>query len=209
MSLSRRLALLAWAQRSDAWIIEDDYLSELQLKGRAAPALASLDHGGRVLHIGSFSKTISPSLRLGFMVVPPQLNRRFGELAACLAPAPAAAVQRTVAEFLRQGCYLRHLRRMKQLYAARRETLLRCLAEAGAGSVKVQATAGLAVVISLPESSSDVDIAARVLQFSLAPAPLSPWYMQPSSQQGLLLSVTNLNERRLQADCRQLFELAR
>jgi GntR family transcriptional regulator/MocR family aminotransferase len=209
MSLSRRLALLAWAQRSDAWIIEDDYLSELQLKGRAAPALASLDHGGRVLHIGSFSKTISPSLRLGFMVVPPQLNRQFGELAACLAPAPAAAIQRTVAEFLRQGCYLRHLRRMKQLYAARRETLLRCLAEAGAGSVKVQATAGLAVVISLPESSSDVDIAARVLQFSLAPAPLSPWYMQPSSQQGLLLSVTNLNERRLQADCRRLFELAR
>ena len=73
MSLPRRLALLAWARRSDAWIIEDDYLSELQLKGRAAPALASLDHGGRVLHIGSFSKTISPALRLGFLVVPPEL----------------------------------------------------------------------------------------------------------------------------------------
>ena len=78
MSLPRRLALLAWARRNDAWIIEDDYLSELQLKGRAAPALASLDHGGRVLHIGSFSKTISPALRLGFMVVPPELGRRFG-----------------------------------------------------------------------------------------------------------------------------------
>jgi GntR family transcriptional regulator / MocR family aminotransferase len=63
MSLPRRLALVAWARRNDAWIIEDDYLSELQLKGRAAPALASLDHGGRVLHIGSFSKTISPALR--------------------------------------------------------------------------------------------------------------------------------------------------
>jgi GntR family transcriptional regulator/MocR family aminotransferase len=129
MSLPRRLALLAWARRSDAWIIEDDYLSELQLKGRAAPALASLDHGGRVLHIGSFSKTISPALRLGFMVVPPELGRRFGELAACLAPAPAAPVQRAVAEFLREGHYLRHLRRMKRLYAARRETLLRCLGE--------------------------------------------------------------------------------
>src|SRR5262249_2986471 len=76
MSLSRRLALLARARRDDSWIIEDDYLSELQLKGRAAPALASLDHGGRVLHIGSFSKTISPALRLGFMVVPPELSRR-------------------------------------------------------------------------------------------------------------------------------------
>src|SRR5258706_15225840 len=93
MSLPRRLALLAWARRNDTWIIEDDYLSELQLKGRAAPALASLDHGGRVLHIGSFSKTISPALRLGFTVVPPELSRRFAELAASLAPAPARSHQ--------------------------------------------------------------------------------------------------------------------
>ncbi|RZN17327.1 PLP-dependent aminotransferase family protein [Bradyrhizobium sp. Leo121] len=209
MSLPRRLALLAWARQNDAWIIEDDYLSELQLKGRAAPALASLDHGGRVLHIGSFSKTISPALRLGFMVVPPELSRPFGELAACLAPAPAAAVQRAVAEFLREGHYLRHLRRMKRLYAAQRETLLRCLGEMASDPIKVQATAGLAVVLLLPEFASDVDIALRALQFGLAPAPLSPWYMQPPRQQGLLLSVTNLNERRLPADVRRLLELAR
>src|SRR5690348_5707770 len=133
-----------WARRNDAWIIEDDYLSELQLKGRAAPALASLDHGGRVLYIGSFSKTISPTLRLGFLVVPPELVRRFGDLAACLAPAPAAPVQRAVAEFLRGGHYLRHLRRMKRLYAARRGALLRCLREVASDSMKVQATAGLA-----------------------------------------------------------------
>ena len=152
MSLPRRLALLAWARRNDAWIIEDDYLSELQLKGRAAPALASLDHGGRVLHIGSFSKTISPALRLGFLVVPPELVRRFGEVAACLAPAPAAPVQRAVAEFLREGHYLRHLRRMKRLYAARREALLRCLREVASDAIKVQATAGLAVVTCFPRS---------------------------------------------------------
>jgi GntR family transcriptional regulator/MocR family aminotransferase len=209
MSLPRRLALLDWARRSDAWIIEDDYLSELQLKGRAAPALASLDHGGRVLHIGSFSKTISPALRLGFIVVPPGLCRRFGELAACLAPAPASAAQLAVAEFLREGCYLRHLRHMKRLYAARRETLLRCLGEMASDSLKVQATAGLAVVISLPEFASDVDIALRALPFGLAPAPLSPWYMPSGRQQGLLLGVTNLDERRLPADCRRLAELVR
>jgi len=209
MSLPRRLALLDWARRNDTWIIEDDYLSELQLKGRAAPALASLDHGGRVLHIGSFSKTISPTLRLGFMVVPPELSRAFGELAACLAPAPAVAVQRAVAEFLREGHYLRHLRRMKRLYAARREALLRCLGEMASDSIKLQATGGLAVVISLPERTSDVDIASRVLKFGLAPAPLSPWYMGSPKQQGLLLCVTNLNERRLPADCRRLLELAR
>jgi GntR family transcriptional regulator/MocR family aminotransferase len=209
MSLPRRLALLGWARRDGAWIIEDDYLSELQLKGRAAPALASLDHGGRALHIGSFSKTISPALRLGFLVVPPELARRFGDLAACLAPAPAAPVQRAVAEFLREGHYLRHLRRMKRLYADRREALLRCLGEVASGSMKVQATAGLAVVTLLPGFASDVDIALRALQFGLAPAPLSPWYMQCPSQQGLLLGVTNLNGRRLAADCRRLVELAR
>jgi GntR family transcriptional regulator/MocR family aminotransferase len=209
MSEPRRFALLDWARRNDTWIIEDDYLSELQLKGRAAPALASLDHGGRVLHIGSFSKTISPALRLGFMVVPPELSRRFAELAASLAPAPAAGMQRAVAEFLRDGHYLRHLRRMKRLYAARREALLRCLGEMAPDSIKVQATAGLAVVILLPKSASDVDIASRALEFGLAPRPMSVWYMQPPRQQGLLLCVTNLNERRLPADCRRLLELAR
>jgi GntR family transcriptional regulator / MocR family aminotransferase len=209
MSLPRRLALLAWARRNNAWIIEDDYLSELQLKGRAAPALASLDHGGRVLHIGSFSKTISPALRLGFLVVPPELARRFGELAACLAPAPAAPVQLAVAGFLREGHYLRHLRRMKRLYAARREALLRCLGEVASGSMKVQETAGLAVLTLLPEFMSDADIALRALQFGLAPSRLSLWYMQSPPQQGLLLGVTNLNEQRLAADCRRLVELAR
>jgi GntR family transcriptional regulator/MocR family aminotransferase len=208
MSLPRRLALLAWARRNDAWIIEDDYLSELQLEGRAAPALASLDHGGRVLHIGSFSKTISPALRLGFLVVPPEMARQFGDVAACLAPAPVAPVQRAVAEFLREGHYLRHLRRMKQLYAARREALLRCLEEVASDSMTVQATAGLAVVTLLPEFASDVDIALRALPFGLAPSALSPWYKQ-SPRPGLLLGVTNLDERRLLADCRRLVELAR
>jgi GntR family transcriptional regulator/MocR family aminotransferase len=209
MSLPRRLALLAWARKNGAWIIEDDYLSELQLKGRAAPALASLDHGGRLLHIGSFSKTISPALRLGFLVVPPELARQFGDLAACLAPAPTAAVQRAAAEFLREGHYLRHLRRMKRLYATRREVLLGCLSEVASDTLKVEATAGLAVVTLLPSAVSDVDVALRALSFGLAPAPLSPWYMLSPAPRGLLLGVTNLNERRLRADCRRLVDLAR
>ena len=209
MSLQRRLALLAWAQANGAWIIEDDYLSELQLKGRAAPALASLDQDGRVLHIGSFSKTISPALRLGFLVVPQELAPRFGDIAACLAPAPATPIQRAVAEFLRHGHYLRHLRHMKRLYAARREALVRCLAEVASESITVEATAGLAVVTLLPGRSSDLEIASRALALGLSPSPLSPWYMQSPARQGLLLGVTNLDERRLSADCRRLAELAR
>lgn len=171
MSLSRRLALLVWARKNGAWIIEDDYLSELQLQGRTAPALASLDEDGRVLHIGSFSKTSCPTLRPGFLVLPSQLAQRFGEVTACLAPAPAPPVQRAVADFLREGHYLRHLRRMKRLYASQREALLHCLGKMASESIEVQASAGLAVVTLLPEPSSDVDIGSRALKFALAPAP--------------------------------------
>jgi GntR family transcriptional regulator/MocR family aminotransferase len=207
MTLARRRALLDWAGASGAWIVEDDYLSELQLEGRAAPALASLDQGGRVLHIGTFSKTISPALRLGFLVVPPELARRFGDVAACLAPAPGAPIQRAVADFLREGHYLRHLRRMKRLYAARREALLRCLRNEAADVLEVQATAGMAVVTRLRTDASDVDVAARALQAGLAPVPLSPWYVHTPATRGLLLGVTNVDERRLAADCRRLAKL--
>ncbi|WP_175921357.1 PLP-dependent aminotransferase family protein [Burkholderia latens] len=209
MSLARRVSLLAWAQRNDAWIVEDDYLSELQLSGRAAPALASIDQDGRVLHIGSFSKTISPALRLGFLVVPPDLARRLGDVAACLAPAPAACVQHAVTEFMHDGHYLRHLRRMKRLYAAHRENLIRCLKEQDPAVIKIQATAGMAVVTTLPPDVSDVDIASRARACGLAPVPLSPWYTRTRGQQGLLLGVTNLNERTLRTDCHRLVELIR
>jgi GntR family transcriptional regulator/MocR family aminotransferase len=207
MTLARRRALLDWARADGAWIVEDDYLSELQLEGRAAPALASLDQGGRVLHIGTFSKTISPALRLGFLVVPPALARLFGDVAACLAPAPGAPIQRAVADFLQAGHYLRHLRRMKRLYAARRAALLRCLHQDAAGVLEVQATAGMAVVTRLATDADDVDVAARALRAGLAPVPLSPWYVHAPGPRGLLLGVTNVDGRRLADDCRRLAQL--
>ena len=209
MTLARRIALLGWAKENDAWIVEDDYLGELQLMGRAAPALASLDEHGRVLHIGTFSKTISPSLRLGFLVVPPDMAHRFGDVVACLAPAPASSVQHAVTEFMREGHYLRHLRRMKRLYAARQEGLVRCLTEQARGPLTVQAAAGMTVVVKLPDATSDIDIALRARSFGLAPVPLSPWYVSNPTRQGLLLGVTNLHEEALRADCSRLLDLVR
>jgi GntR family transcriptional regulator/MocR family aminotransferase len=136
------------------------------------------------------------------------LARRFGDVAACLAPAPGAAIQRAVADFLQEGHYLRHLRRMKRLYAARREALLRCLRKEAADVLEVQATAGMAVVTRLRTAASDVDVAARALRAGLAPVPLSPWYVHTPAARGLLLGVTNVDARRLVADCRRLAELA-
>jgi GntR family transcriptional regulator/MocR family aminotransferase len=207
MSLVRRRALLEWAVRQNAYIIEDDYLGELQLRGRAAPALASIDQDGRVLHIGTFSKTISPSLRLGFLVVPPHLALTFAETAACLAPAPNLAGQHAVAEFLREGHYLRHLRKMKRLYAARQQRLADTLRELVPSGYDVDAHGGFAVRLILPDHHDDVSVSERALQYGMAPVPLSPWYLSAPAQRGLLLGATNYSERTLQKDCCKLLEL--
>ncbi|HEY4253903.1 MAG TPA: PLP-dependent aminotransferase family protein [Roseomonas sp.] len=206
MTLGRRMALLAWARESGGWIIEDDYLGELQVHGRAAPALLSLDRDGRVLHAGSFSKTISPALRLGFLVVPPALAARAGEIAVTLAPAPAPATQGAVTEFMAEGHFLRHLRRMKRLYAGRRAMLVEALRAAGGTAA---ASGSLSVRLDLPDGAPDTEIAIRALPFGLAPVPLSPWHAEAPRRHGLLLGVTNLAERRLAADCARLMSLVR
>ncbi|QCP52756.1 PLP-dependent aminotransferase family protein [Trinickia violacea] len=204
LSLTRRLRLLDWASKKGVWIIEDDYLSELQLTARAAPALASLDRGQRVIHIGSFSKTISPALRLGFVVAPLPLVSRFAEVAACLAPAPWMSVQLATARFMRDGHYMRHLRRMKRLYAAQRDALLKCLEQRTIETT----TAGLAVLVRLPDGASDMSIARALSAFGLGPAPLSPWYASPASaRSGLLLGVATSPERHLATSCDRLHEV--
>lgn len=201
LSLDRRRALLTWARDNAGWIIEDDYLSELQLSGQATPALASLDHDSRVLHVGTFSKTISPRLRLGFMVVPAILADRAGDTAAALLPASALPSQLAVAEFLRDGHYLRHIRRMKRLYTQRRDALLE-LTEESAFTHKV---AGLSLLVNLPNDVDDVHIADLAQGFGLAPAPLSPWYAADGdAQKGLLLGVTNLSNQALAEGYRHL-----
>jgi GntR family transcriptional regulator/MocR family aminotransferase len=197
----RRHALLRWATRAGSWVIEDDYLSELQLLGRAAPALVSMDPAGRVIYAGTFSKTMSPSLNLGFIVVPKPLVARFAEVVRCLAPANNAMMQLAAAEFLRDGHYLRHLRRMKRLYAARRHSLERCLA----GMPGVDGTAGLAVLIRLPRGSDDVAIVDDAMARGLAPASLSSYYAREDERNpGLLLCVTNVDEASVQRSCDRL-----
>lgn len=203
LSLARRLRLLDWAGQAKAWIIEDDYLGELQLTGRAAPALASLDRDGRVIHVGSFSKTLSPALRLGFVVAPPALAPRLAEVAACLAPAPGPSLQLATAAFMREGHFMRHLRRAKRIYATRRQTLLAAL-RPYLGEVT---TAGLAALVPLAQGTPDLAIARHAGMFGLAPAPLSAWYASPvHSRPGLLLGIATSPQRSLDASCECLRE---
>jgi GntR family transcriptional regulator / MocR family aminotransferase len=207
LSLARRLRLLDWAAREKAWVIEDDYLSELQLKGRATPALASLDRAGRVIHIGSFSKTLTPALRLGFLVAPLALANQFAEAAACLAPAPGPAVQLATAAFMRDGHYMRHLRRTKRVYAAQSDALLKSLRPRARDIVDI-AIAGLAVLLRLPDGAPDFSIARETLSFGLAPTPLSIWYASPASaKSGLLLGIATSPHKRIEASCDRLIRI--
>ncbi|MDQ0512473.1 MocR-like pyridoxine biosynthesis transcription factor PdxR [Ancylobacter amanitiformis] len=204
LSLSRRLKLLEWTESSGAFIIEDDYLSELQLKNRAAPALASLDRAGRVIHMGSFSKTLTPNLRLGFIVVPPELIARFADCATCLAPAPGTAVQLAMTEFMREGHYMRHLRRTKRVYSARGAALLDAFARRG----RPIEIGGLAALLPLPIDVDDIRIAREALKFGLAPVPLSPWRMLPSTTtSGLLLGIATTPTEHLDAACDRMIEI--
>jgi len=208
LSLERRLRLLDWAAASGVWVIEDDYLSELQLTGRAAPALASLDRAGRVIHIGSFSKTISPALRLGFVVAPIDLAARFAEVAACLAPPPGPSVQLATAEFMREGHYLRHLRRTKRAYTAKRAELLAELRPHF--DVDDVRTTGLAVLLRLPDGMSDFTIARETLAFGMFPTPLSAWYASAeTSRPGLLLGVATSPTKELTRSCDRLVDVIR
>lgn len=204
LSLRRRLQLLEWAASRHAWIIEDDYLSELQLQGRPAPALASLDEGKRVVHIGSFSKTISPGLRLGFVVAPNELANAFAEVAATLAPAPSPVVQLATAQFMRDGHYVRRVRRLKRLYSAQRDALCEQLRMRDAQWVN----AGLAVLLRLPDGAPDVPIVREAMAVGMAPSPLSVWFATPSwTLPGLLLGVATAPQQHLATSCQRLFEI--
>ncbi len=204
LSGERRVKLLQWAARNESWIIEDDYLSELQLCGRVSPALAASDLGGRVIHIGSFSKTMSPTVGLGFLVAPVELAARFGDIAACLQPSPNQTTQLALACFIGDGHYLRHLRYMKRLYGERREALSACLGD----DVEVLYTAGLSLVVRLPEGTNDRDLAKLALDKGIAPMPLSVWWHDPAqAKPGFVLGVANLKPSIIGKTCETLKSL--
>ena len=206
LSLARRHALLDWAAARGAWIVEDDYLGELQLQARATPALAARDHAGRVLHIGTFSKTIAPALRVAFLVVPPALAPAVADVADVAATAPAPAIQFAIEEFLRDGHYLRHLRHMKRVYAERRAALCASLRDLGLA----HAEAGLSVLLPLADGVDDAALAARARAAGLAPSALSWWRARKDDAPGgLLLGVTNVPPERAQAVCAALAGLLR
>jgi GntR family transcriptional regulator/MocR family aminotransferase len=192
LSLPRRLELLDWARRSQAWIIEDDYDSEFRYHGRPLPALKSLDRDGRVVYTGTFSKVLFPGLRLAYLVVPPSQVGKFRDTVNYL-PGPGSILpQAMVAGFMEQGHFARHLSKMRTLYAARRAYLVDALAVTLKDQLLVQPQAGgIQVLTYLNTRQSDKALTAAAEAKGLAVQALSDWRMRKSSQGGLLMGFAN------------------
>jgi GntR family transcriptional regulator/MocR family aminotransferase len=140
MSLPRRLALLQWASRARAWVVEDDYDSEFRYGARAVPCLHGLDVDGRVIYVGSFSKTLFPALRLGFLIVPPDLVDGLVAARAVADQHPPVLDQAILADFIAQGHFARHLRRMRVAYRERLEVLTAAAERCCRGALRVRPT---------------------------------------------------------------------
>ncbi len=206
MSLPRRLDLLDWARSSGAWIVEDDYDSEFRYEGRPLAALMSLDETGRVLYLGSFSKVMFKSLRLGYLVVPPDLCARFQRMHAELGPQASSVAQPALAEFIMSGQFAAHIRRMRRLYAKRRAFLLDQLKHKCAGLLAPQpANSGMHIVVSLEDALSahhtDLEICRALRADAIEAQALSSFYaseVDPGwADQGLLLGFSGFEEKDL------------
>ena len=188
MSASRRLQLLEWAQKAGSWIVEDDYDSEYRYESMPISSLQGLDHNSRVIYIGTFSKTLFPALRLGYMVIPPDLVDRFAALRRILDIFPSYFHQEVMTEFIQQGHFARHIRRTRILYAERRNALVDAIrSELGPEFEIAGGEAGMHVVMLLPDGLRDEEIAVRAAKRKLWLWPLSPSYVGRAARQGFIL----------------------
>lgn len=187
LSASRRLHLLDWAARSGSWILEDDYDSEYRYEGMPIASLQGLDSNSRVVYIGTFSKVLFPSLRLGYLVIPGHLVDRFLTVRLAMDIGPATLSQAVLADFIHGGHFSRHIRRMRLLYRERRDALVSNIEKELGDAVQVTGEeAGMHLCV-LVDGISDREIAARAARAGLWLVPLSSSYVGKAPRQGFIL----------------------
>jgi GntR family transcriptional regulator/MocR family aminotransferase len=208
MSATRRLQLLEWAQHAGAWVVEDDYDSEYRYNSKPIASLQGMDQHDRVIYIGSFSKVMFPALRLGYIVIPPDLVERFAAMRQSMDLCPSHIPQAVMLEFIREGHFARHIRRMRPIYSERREVLATELARAfGEGAEVIGDEAGLHLALLLPKLRNDQQLAARAAKESLWLSPLSASYFGKSPRHGFVLGFGNTRANQIPAAVRQLKRL--
>lgn len=205
MSLQRRLALLKWARNTNAFILEDDYDSEFRYSGRPAPALQGLDGSGTVLFAGSFSKVLFPSLRLGYLVVPPDLVDKVAAILSITCRHAPLLEQAVLCDFIEEGHFARHLRRMRQVYAERRSVLLECAREFLIGLLEISGIeAGLQTAAWLCDSLDAEACAAAAAERKVGATPLSWYGTAPELRHGLQLGFAAVDAKEIRRGVREL-----
>ena len=209
MSASRRLQLLDWAESNGSWIIEDDYDSEYRYEAMPVTSLQGLDRNSRVVYIGTFSKVLFPSLRLGYLVIPEDLVERFLAARFALDIGPATFHQAVLADFIGEGHFARHIRRMRSVYAERRNALVENLHDHFGSVMEVTgAEAGMhlsAVLNGIP----DRELSVRGARENLWLVPLSAFYMGKAAQQGFILGFGSTSVEEMPAAVQKLRTLVR
>jgi GntR family transcriptional regulator/MocR family aminotransferase len=195
MSLPRRLALLDWAERSGAWILEDDYDSEYRFSGRPLEALQGLDRAGRVIYIGTFSKTLFPALRIGYLVAPAGLIEPLLAMRRFIDVHPSTLEQMALADFIREGHFARHLRHMLGHYARRRDLLRRELTAKFGDLLDVHAPeAGMHLVAWLPPGWDDRAAMQATSRVGLEVISITQSSLEPLDRGGLLFGFAGTSE---------------
>jgi GntR family transcriptional regulator/MocR family aminotransferase len=210
MPLERRLALLDWAARTDAWIVEDDYVSEFRYEGSPLEALQALDRHGRVIYIGTFAKTLFPALRLAYLVLPRALVRPFVAAKWVADRFSAPLPQAALAEFIRSGQFERYLRRAGMRNAARRRTLIESLRQHFGARIEIAGeNTGVHLVVWLNHvRPQQLDaLIARAAQAGVGLYSVAPYYASPPSRAGLLFGYASLTEADIRAGVRKLASL--
>ncbi len=188
MGASRRLQLLNWAHNSGAWIMEDDYDSEYRYESLPIASLQGLDHGSRVVYIGTFSKTLFPSLRLGYIVIPPDLVDRFVAVRRVMDVCPPHLSQAVLADFMDEGHYARHIRKTRVIYDERRNALAEAIRKEFGGQLRILGgEAGMHLAVTLPPGQRDFEITLRAAERGLWLWPLSTSYIEKPPLQGFIL----------------------
>ncbi|MEM1055652.1 MAG: PLP-dependent aminotransferase family protein [Bacteroidota bacterium] len=210
LSAERRVALLAWARETGAWIVEDDYDSEFRHVGRPLAPLQSFDEDGRVVYIGTFNKALFPGLRLAYLVLPEDLAIPTERQVETLGGQPATLLQATMAAFMRRGHFAAHLRRSRETYRSRRAVLLRTAADylEGLGTLGPSDT-GLHVCLALPPEVDDLALAASANEAGLHVPPLSPCFLGSEARPGVVLGYATVDERAIRSGVGKLAALIR
>ncbi|UCG23926.1 MAG: PLP-dependent aminotransferase family protein [Chloroflexota bacterium] len=195
MPLGRRLALLRWAQANDALVFEDDYDGELRYSSHPVAALQGLDQGGRVVYLGTFSKVLFPALRLGYVVLPSALLPAFLRAKELVDRGAPTLTQAAVADFIAEGHFERHLRRLRREYGQRRRILALALQERLAGRVRFSAVeAGLHVMLLLAPGTDEERVVRESAAAGVGVYPGAPYHLERPAEASILLGFSGLSE---------------